>query len=222
MGHAEANVHATSGMIIRPDFYDPLPFDRLDEFRRLGLDPSKPTGIVMFGGQGSKSMLQIARTLDDVQLILMCGRHQALAEALRAARSSAPRAIVEFTPEVRRHLQLADFFIGKPGPGSLSEAVHVGLPIVTIRNAWTMPQERFNADWVRDNELGVVTTSLRKIRPAVLEVLGRLDELKANVRRIENTAVFELPGILERILVADESTGSWSATLPACHDLAVH
>jgi 1,2-diacylglycerol 3-beta-galactosyltransferase len=222
MGHAEANVHATSGMIIRPDFYDPLPFDRLDEFRRLGLDPSKPTGIVMFGGQGSMSMLQIARTLDDVQLILMCGRHQALAEALRAARSSAPRAIVDFTPEVRRHLQLADFFIGKPGPGSLSEAVHVGLPIVTIRNAWTMPQERFNADWVRDHELGVVTTSLRKIRPAVLEVLGRLDELKANVRRIENTAVFELPGILERILVADESTGSWSATLPACHDLAVH
>ena len=205
LGHPATHVHQTSGMILHPDFYTPLPFDRAAEFERLGLDPSRPTGAVMFGGQGSMAMAKIARELHDVQLILMCGHHLPLAAKLKtqqskAPRSAAPRAVLGFTPEVRRHLQLADFFIGKPGPGSLSEALHLGLPVITTRNAWTMPQERFNAEWVRENGLGVVIGSLAKIRPAVNEVLGRLDEFRTRVGQLDNTAVFEVARLLERIL----------------------
>jgi UDP-N-acetylglucosamine:LPS N-acetylglucosamine transferase len=202
MGFTEAQVHRTSGMLIRPDFYEPLGLDRRDERTRLGLDPDRPTGVVMFGGQGSMTMLAIARQLLDVQLVMMCGHHGVLARKLRTLKAEAPRAVVEFTPEVRRKLMLGDFFLGKPGPGSLSEAIHQGLPIVTVRNAWTMPQERYNADWVREHGLGIVGRSTRHIRPAVLELLARLDEFKANVRRIENRAVHELPQILAGILAA--------------------
>ena len=46
-------------------------------------------------------------------------------------------------------MQLADFFIGKPGPGSISEAVQQGLPVIVVDNAWTMPQERYNARQAR-------------------------------------------------------------------------
>jgi UDP-N-acetylglucosamine:LPS N-acetylglucosamine transferase len=199
-GCAEALIHTSSGMIIRPDFYDPLVLDRRAERARLGLDPDRPTGVVMFGGQGSMAMLPIAKQLDDVQLILMCGHHRGLARELRSLRSTGARAVVEFTPEVRRHLQLGDFFLGKPGPGSLSEAVHQGLPIVTVRNAWTMPQERYNTEWVQEHGLGLVAGSMRNIRPTVLALLDQLDLYKANVRRIENRAVFEVPNILARIL----------------------
>lgn len=215
MGYAEAQLHATSGMIIRPDFYAPLEIDRGLERQRLGLDPARATGVVMFGGQGSMAMLEIAHALDDVQLILMCGHNRALAERLRRRRSSAPRAVVEFTSEVRRHLQLADFFIGKPGPGSLSEAVQQGLPVVTTRNAWTMPQERYNTEWVRENGLGLVVRSMRGIAPAVAELLARLDEFKANVRRVDNRAVFEVPQILARILADAERAEAWSPALKA-------
>ena len=202
MGHDPAHVHATSGMIIRPDFYQPLPLDGRAEMTRLGLDPDRPTGVVMFGGQGSMSMLAIAQQLADVQLVLMTGHHGVLAAKLRALPSRAPRAVIEFTPEVRRHLQLGDFFIGKPGPASLSEAVRLGLPVVTTRNAWTMPQERYNADWVREHGLGLVAPSTRNIGPAVTELLAGLDGFKARVRRIDNRAVFELPPILAQILHA--------------------
>ena len=54
-----------------------------------------------------------------------------------------------FTREVPRFMRLADFFIGKPGPGSISEAVAMGLPVIIERNHWTLPQERYNAEWVR-------------------------------------------------------------------------
>jgi UDP-N-acetylglucosamine:LPS N-acetylglucosamine transferase len=201
-GCAEALIHTSSGMIIRPDFYDPLVLDRRAEQVRLGLDPDRPTGVVMFGGQGSMAMHGIAEELDDVQLILMCGHHRPLASKLRAMKSTAARAVVDFTPEVRRHLHLGDFFIGKPGPGSLSEAVHQGLPIVTVRNAWTLPQERYNTEWVTEHGLGLVARSVRNLRPTVLALLDKLDFHKANVRRIENRAVFEVPEILARILAS--------------------
>lgn len=199
-GYDEARIHRASGMIIRPDFYEPLELDRRAERRKLGLDPDRPTGLVLFGGHGSTRMLSIARQLDDVQLILMCGHHPTLADGLRALPSNAPRAVVGFTPDVRRYMRLCDFFIGKPGPGSISEAVQQGLPIVTVRNAWTMPQERYNTDWVREMEVGLVAASMRNVRPAVLELLADIERFKANVARIENRAVFEVPVIFEAIL----------------------
>lgn len=212
MGHDRAHVHATSGMIIRPDFYEPAQFDRRTEKLHLGLDPDRPTGVVMFGGQGSMSMLTIAQALVDVQLVLMTGHHAALAAKLRKLESRAPRAVIEFTPQVRRHLQLGDFFIGKPGPASLSEALRIGLPVVTTRNAWTMPQERYNTDWIREHGLGLVAPSIGTIGPAVAELLAGLDGFKERVSRIDNRAVFELPQILAQILLG---SGAVRATDPA-------
>src|SRR5271168_712807 len=83
-GYDDSRIHATSGMIIRPDFYRDPPPDRAAERRKLQLDPDRPTGIVLFGGHGSKVMGRIAKKLDDTQLILVCGHNHALADELRA------------------------------------------------------------------------------------------------------------------------------------------
>ncbi|WP_137920225.1 glycosyltransferase [Hydrogenophaga sp. 2FB] len=201
LGHTLERVHATSGMVIRPEFYQPPVPDRAQARRRLGLDPSRPTGIVMFGGHGSKAMLGIAERLaETTQLILVCGHNKALAARLEALPRGAPRLVLGFCSEVPRTMQLADFFIGKPGPGSLSEAVQMGLPVIVVDNAWTMPQERYNAHWVRDNGLGIVARSFRRIDTAVTELLADLEGYRERVRRIENRALFEIPLLLERIL----------------------
>ena len=63
LGHSPDHIFRTSGMIIRPSFYQPVTVDRAAERARLGLDPEKPTGLVLFGGQGSKVMLEIDRLL---------------------------------------------------------------------------------------------------------------------------------------------------------------
>lgn len=201
MGHDESRLHATSGMIIRPAFYEPLALDRASEQRRLGLDPSRPTGLVLFGGHGSKAMLGIARRLaDSTQLILVCGHNQALARRLKVLAGSAPRVVVGFTTDIPRYMQLADFFIGKPGPGSLSEAVQQGLPVIVVDNALTMPQERYNAQWIRENELGVVLRSFRRVDVAVDTLLSELARWQRSVRRMHNRALFEVPDILAQIL----------------------
>jgi 1,2-diacylglycerol 3-beta-galactosyltransferase len=108
--------------------------------------------------------------------------------------------VVGFSAEVQRYMQLADFFIGKPGPGSLSEAVQQGLPVIVVDNALTMPQERYNAQWIRDNELGLVLRSFRRVDVAVAEMLENLEHWRSSVRRMRNRALFELPAILAHIL----------------------
>jgi 1,2-diacylglycerol 3-beta-galactosyltransferase len=199
---ADDRVHETSGMIINPNFYRDLKLDRRAEMLKLELDPDRPTGMVMFGGHGSRVMRGISKRLDDVQLILACGHNSALADQLRAKRAAAPRLVVGFTSQISHYMQLSDFFIGKPGPGSISEAVQQGLPVIVVRNAWTMPQERYNTEWVEQNAVGVVLDSFKAIRAGVAQVADHIDLYRAGVKRMHNRAVFEIPEILERILAA--------------------
>lgn len=199
-GHAPERVHATSGMILRPDFHRAPLADRAAARQQLGLDPDRPTGLVLFGGHGSRAMLTIAERLPDVQLILLCGHNAALARRLRALPARAPRHVVGFTTEVPRLMDLADFFIGKPGPGSVSEAVQRGLPVIVVDNAWTMPQERYNPQWVQEHGLGIVHHSHRSIAHAVERLLADLPALRERVAAQRNRALYEVPQILARLL----------------------
>lgn len=208
-GIPATRVHRTSGMILRPAFYVQDAFDGEAEHRALGLDPSRPTGLVLFGGHGSRAMAAIAEDLGDVQLILMCGHNEALARRLRKLPACAPRAVVGFTPDVPHYMRLADFFIGKPGPGSISEAVHCGLPVVTVLNAWTMPQERFNPRWVEDHGLGITAQSFGRLRQPVHQLLSRLPQHQERLRGMPgNRAVFEVVDLVDRMLggVQDAAT----------------
>lgn len=218
-GHADSHLWLTSGMVIDPSFYRPLAVDRARELAALGLDPARPTGLVLFGAQGSMQMLSIARRLDAHQLLLMCGRHTRLADMLRALPRSAPHAVVGFTPEVARHMALADYFIGKPGPASLAEALHMGLPAITFLNAWTMPQERWNAGWIAAQRLGRVVRSAAALPAAVDDVLANLPALRRRVAAIDNRAVFELPQILADILATEARPARGLPAIPALEEL---
>jgi UDP-N-acetylglucosamine:LPS N-acetylglucosamine transferase len=205
--HKDARIYETSGMIINPVFYRDLKIDRRGEMIKLGLDPDRPTGIVMFGGHGSRVMRGIAKRLNDVQLIMVCGHNAELAKRLRVMKPSAPRVIVGFTAQMSHYMQLSDFFIGKPGPGSISEAVQQGLPVIVVRNAFTMPQERYNTEWVEENGVGVVLDSFKMIREGVAHIADNIELYRAGVNCIHNRAVFEIPDILQRILATPARIG---------------
>jgi UDP-N-acetylglucosamine:LPS N-acetylglucosamine transferase len=103
---------------------------------------------------------------------------------------------------VPRYMQLADYFVGKPGPGSLSEAVAMRLPCIVERNAWTLPQERYNAEWVREMGIGLVLKNFRGIAKAVDELLdpANFARFRAATEKQDNRAIFEIPVMLEKIV----------------------
>jgi len=209
-GCPQAQVHRVSGMLLRPTFHEQAPLDRARERAALGLDPKRPVGLVMFGGAGSRAMKRIATTLPDVPLILLCGRNEALAQSLRALPAVAPRVVVGFTSDVAYWMQLADFFVGKPGPGAISEAVQMGLPVIVASNAWTLPQERWNAEWVRQQGVGLTLRSFNQIDVAVGQLLPRLEAFQQRAATVQNRAALEVPQRLEAILkVRQAAVADW-------------
>jgi len=188
-------IFQVSGMLLRDTFYatpDAGALSRAD----LGLDPDRPTALIMFGGNGSMRsthaiLKQFERSALGLQTIVL------------ASLAGRPRCHpVGFVSNVADYIRLADYLIGKPGPGSISEAVHLGRPVIVEGNATTMPQERPNVQWVRDNEIGIVVKSFRKeIVSAAGRMLGELDRYRANIaaRIPENRAVFETVDILGEI-----------------------
>jgi hypothetical protein len=215
IGHPPDRIFQTSGMILHPRFYEPPIEDRVAEREKLGLRPDLPTALVLFGGFGSGVMLEIAERLDrsdlELQLILICGKNENLAKKLLERKSRVPCFVEGFTTKVNQYMQTADFFIGKPGPGSVSEALAMHLPVIVERNAWTLPQERYNADWVLEKEVGEALNSFKEIVPAVARLIEptTLARYRANAAAINNQAVFEIPGILQTIFErSNASAGS--------------
>jgi 1,2-diacylglycerol 3-beta-galactosyltransferase len=206
MGHPADHVFETSGMVLKPTFYQKPEVDRACERKRRGLDPDCPTGIVLFGGHGSQVMLDIAKELDQasagVQLILICGHNQKLAAKLKSLHTKKPILVEGFTSNVEYFMALADFFVGKPGPGSISEALQFHLPVIVECNARTLPQERYNAEWVTENGFGIVLTSFKEIASGVQRLLetSTFAQFGRNASTYSNRALMEVPVILEQCL----------------------
>lgn len=207
LGISREHILRTSGMILHPKFYAPLNLDRRTERIRLGLEPDRPTALVLFGGEGSSQMLNIAQALNrpetGVQLILLCGRNDEVAQELRALERRIPMLVEGFTRDVPAYMEISDFFVGKPGPGSISEALAKRLPVIVQRNAWTMAHERYNTQWVEEQGVGIAVKSFaREIREAVDRLLAPeyYECCRKRAAALQNRAVYEVPEFLERIL----------------------
>jgi len=203
LGHPRERIFLTSGMILRPKFYDPIKVDREEGRDQLGLDAEIPTGLVLFGGEGSNVMLEIAkRVTARAQFIFICGKNQKLAERLRRLPTTFPKYVEGFTSEIPYYMHLSDFFIGKPGPGSISEALAMHLPVIVECNAWTLPQERYNTQWIREKDVGVVLKNFREIDSGLRTLLdpANFARFHGNAAAITNRAVFEIPDMLDAIL----------------------
>jgi hypothetical protein len=205
-GKTNANLFRTSGMILRPEFYTEQKETPMAIRNDLGLDPALPTAIVLFGGYGSNVIYDIVEQINaaglPLQMILICGKNEKLAARLRAAKWNLPIHIVGFTREVNRLMHAADFLIGKPGPGSIAEAMISGLPVLVECNSSTLPQERYNTQWVTEKQVGVVIKSFGNVVPALRSMLEplRLRQLQSNVKSLRNRAVFEIPEFLSTLL----------------------
>ena len=202
-GKDDETVFGVSGMVLRPEFYAETAVDAAAVKRELGLREDLPTAMVLFGGFGSKVMYEIVEKIDaarlPVQLILICGKNEKLAARLKARRWNTGMAVLGFTKEVHKLMRAADFMIGKPGPGSIAEAMQRGLPVLVECNSWTLPQERFNTDWVKEKKVGVVLKSFEDVMHGVKEMLEpeKLMEFKRNVASQNNRAIFEIMEILQ-------------------------
>jgi len=225
MGHDDAHIFRTSGMILRPDFYTESAFDSVGLRKEMSLRPDRATALVLFGGHGSKVMYEITERLDatglPLQLILVCGRNEELAARFEGRQWKMPVHVVGFTKEIPKLMHAVDFLIGKPGPGSIAEAMACKLPVLIECNAWTLPQERYNAEWVKEKGVGIVLKSFEDVAEGVRQILepAKLAEFRKNVEALENRAVFEIPEMLAKLLDQADSPATSAPVMADVHSM---
>jgi len=91
-------------------------------------------------------------------------------------------------------------FIGKPGPGSISEALSNGCPWLSMQ-CLDSAQERYNAVWFAKKTWEWSCKS-QTSASAVAELLqpGELPRIRERAAGMRNRAVYEIPEIFEKIL----------------------
>jgi 1,2-diacylglycerol 3-beta-galactosyltransferase len=100
---------------------------------------------------------QVARAIDRARLpaalMIIAGRNALLRERLESRSWSLPARVYGFVREMPDFMQAADVLITKAGPGTITEALNTGLPMILYSR---LPgQEEGNVDYVTENGAGV-------------------------------------------------------------------
>lgn len=186
--------HRISGMIIDPKCYDPT-INVTQEKEKLGLDPTLPTGLVSFGGQGCVLISDIAKKISQYHLqlnmIFLCGRNSAVFQELSHLNTPYRKVVLGYTQATPiYYLQLADFVIGKPGAMTITESLITGTPLIIIKSRGMRPVQRGNEEWVVEHGVGKICDRLDNLVPAINEVLTS-PSFRQNVKKEHHQAIFE-------------------------------
>jgi Monogalactosyldiacylglycerol (MGDG) synthase len=207
IGIPPERVSRVSGMVMHPRFYRAGgPSVRGRVRQELGLGEADFAVTLLFGGKGSPEMAPLSERLLAAEaafrVIAICGDNPGLHARLAPLEGRAGGRLVRlgFTDRVAELLAASDLLVTKPGPGSLSEAFHQRVPVVVTRNIHTIPQERFNTDFVRDRGLGLVVSRTRDIPEAALQLFRDAPGRAAIRERLAalppNRAVYEVVDIV--------------------------
>lgn len=202
----QGRVYPTQGLLLKPSFSAGPPEDKRAAKVALGLDPDRPVLCVLYGGQGSWRMRDIGLALKDVapdvQVLFLCGHHRDLAAALEQIDWPFAARVVGFTQDVPRYLGASDIFIGKPGPGSVSEALHYGLHLMLDRRL-ALPQETPVLAWVRRSGAGTFFRTSKEFRRGISLLINRVVQGDHLPESRPNRASAEIPAIIAQILERD-------------------
>ncbi len=186
--------------------------DKSEHRAKLGLDPVRTTVLLVGGGEGMGPLYEIARAIErarlPLQLIVISGRNRKLYDTLCAAQWRTPVSIQGFVTNMPDWMRASDIIITKAGPGTISEALACGLPI--LLSGYLPGQEEGNVTFVQESGVGVLREKPEEIVHTLREWLtpgnDTLARLAACARKqARPRAALEVAQILDEILSAPES-----------------
>lgn len=150
-----------------------------------------PIILLVGGGEGMGPLEKTAQAINSAHLpatlVVICGRNVGLKKRLEAIRWEIPTFIYGFTREMPAFMQAADILVTKAGPGTISEALNAGLPMVLYSR---LPgQEDGNVSFIVSEQAGVWAPRAESIVAALQKWLLKphlRDQAAENARRLAN------------------------------------
>ncbi len=101
---------------------------------RLGWPLDDPVILLMGGSEGVGQLEAIATAIDEaglaVTLVIVAGRNKALKQHLEGRPWKTPTKVYGFVQAMPDFMQAASILLTKAGPGTISEAISSGLPVI--------------------------------------------------------------------------------------------
>jgi 1,2-diacylglycerol 3-beta-galactosyltransferase len=110
------------------------PGDKTDIRKRLGWPLDRPMVLLIGGGEGMGPLYETARNIahlgPECSLCVIAGKNDKLRQRLEKAEWKIPVFIYGFVTEMPDLMKAADILVTKAGPGTISEALVCGLPMI--------------------------------------------------------------------------------------------
>ncbi len=156
---------------------------------KLGWHKEKVTLLLVGGGEGMGPLEEITRRINsaglDIALVVITGRNKKLKEKLENTRWDVPVHVYGFVTEMPDFMRAADILLTKAGPGTISEALIAGLPIILYHRI--SGQEEGNVSYIIDEGAGVWAPETQDIIDTLKlwhDQPGLREEAVANARRL--------------------------------------
>lgn len=152
------------GMPVADRFCLP-PLDREMLRKRFGWPTNRRIVLLVGGGEGMGPMENAAQAIASsklpIALVIVSGRNRYLKERLEAKKWPIPTKIYGFVSEMPEFMRAAEILVTKAGPGTISEALIAGLPMILYSR---LPgQEDGNVTFVTSEGAGVWAPNPEKI-----------------------------------------------------------
>jgi 1,2-diacylglycerol 3-beta-galactosyltransferase len=136
------------------------------------LHPERFTALLIGGGEGAGGLEEIVRAIQPldlpVQVIVVCGRNEALQRRLTRMHLRTPAHICGFVKTIPELMRAADVVVTKGGPQTIAESLVAGRPVILTQ---TLPgQEQGNGAFVESRGVGFAP--------------GPVDRIVANLARL--------------------------------------
>ena len=141
---------------------------------RLGWPQDSPVMLLVGGGEGMGPLEQMTIAIDaaklPVTLMIVAGRNKKLKERLEQHPWRVPVRVYGFVQDMPDFMRASDILVTKAGPGTISEALAAGLPMILYSRL--NGTEEGNVGYVVDHGAGVWAPSAVKVVAAAAHWLN--------------------------------------------------
>jgi UDP-N-acetylglucosamine:LPS N-acetylglucosamine transferase len=161
----------TIGLPLRPEFIVSKDVKMIRE--ELEIDEGKPVILIMMGGAGGSKSYHYAKKIGQMDLsahiIVVMGNNVKGKKELERIplHPSNSMTLLGFTDRVADLMAISHVIVTKPGPGTISEAIAMELPILIDNTDKLLFWERINVEMVLNYGVGQRITHPRQIEDLV-------------------------------------------------------
>jgi processive 1,2-diacylglycerol beta-glucosyltransferase len=187
-GIAAAAIHVT-GIPIMPAFSHQ--FDRRGCARALRIEPQMMTVLLIGGGTGLGSVIQIAERLLALhikfQIIALAGKSASTLAALRELAARHPGRLTPhgYTGHIERLMACSDLVVTKPGGLTTAESLAMGLPMIVI--APIPGQEEHNANFLLERGVALKAFDMVTLEYRIRYLMAhpaKLEDMRGKARAL--------------------------------------